>query len=516
MSAAPAPKAGGSETPGLINALRVLRERWLLVVVAIVVCVGVSLVLTLKATKQYTGTAKLLFTQNQLITEVGGTAPSPSADPQADQATNLLLVATGEVAAAVKQALHLPLSVTDLLNEVTTATDQTSNIVDVLATDPSPARAAAIANAFADEYVTLSQRANLQQVLAGEQVITQRLAALPRTPANAATRANLEAAAQKLVVLQAVQTGDAQVVDRATTPTAPSSPNKKVNLIVALVFGVALGVGLAFLLNLLDRRLKDIEEFEDIYGTRALATIPQTHQHESDVTDPATIEQFQILRNGLSVLTGRQEARVVLVTSAVRGEGKTTVAVGLARAAASTGQQVILVEADFKRPSFRTRLPLGDDPRGLSTALLGRVDPGSLFRSPLPELPSLLVMTSGPEPPSSAALLGSAEMARLLEQWAADADLVVIDAPPLLPVADTQVLLDHPRVDAYLIVGRDNFTKRDDARSTAQLLEPRKLRGVGLVVNGVRRLAGGTYYYSATDNPAGATNGRPAARSRAR
>src|ERR1700760_2528530 len=127
MSATRAPKAGGSETPGIINALRVLRERWLVVVVAIVVCVGISLVLTLKETKQYTATAKLLFTQNQLLTEVGGTAPAPSADPQADQATNLLLVPTNEVATAVKQTLHSPLSVSDLLNKVSTATDQTSN-----------------------------------------------------------------------------------------------------------------------------------------------------------------------------------------------------------------------------------------------------------------------------------------------------------------------------------------------------------------------------------------------------
>ena len=383
MSARQAAKAGGSETPGLINALRVLRERWFVVVIAIVVCVGVSAVLTLKATKQYTATAKLLFTQNQLLTEVGGTAPQPSADPQADQATNLLLVPTNEVATAVKQALRSPLSVSDLLGEVSTANDQTSNIVDVLATDPDPTQASAVANAFAEQYVTLSQRANLQQVLAGEQIIAQRLAALPATPANAATRANLEAAAQKLVVLQAVQTGNAQVVDRATPPTSPSSPNKKVNLIVALIFGVALGVGLAFLLNLLDRRLKDIDEFEDIYGTRALATIPQTRRRKSKVADPATIEQFQILRNGLSLLTARQVGRVVLVTSAVRGEGKTTVAVGLARAAASTGQQVILVEADFRRPSFRARLPMDNDPRGLSTALWEPVDPGSLFRTPV-------------------------------------------------------------------------------------------------------------------------------------
>jgi polysaccharide biosynthesis transport protein len=516
MSATRGPSTAAPETPGLVNAINVLRERWWIVLVAIVVCVVVSLALTLKATKQYTATAKLLFTQNQLITEVGGTAPAPSANPQADQATDLLLVTTGQVAAAAKQALHSPLSVAELLDEVTTATDQTSNIVDVLATDPSPAQAANIANAFADQYVAISQRANLQQVLAGEQVINQKLAALPNTPANADTRSNLQAALQKLVVLQSVQAGDAQVVDRATPPTTPSSPNKKVNLIVALVFGLGIGVGLAFLLNLLDRRLKDVEDFEEVYGTRALATIPWQHRRGLGDLDPASIEQFRILRNGLSLLTARREARVVLVTSAVPGEGKTTIAIGLARAAASSGQNVILVEADFKRPTLRTRLGVSDDSRGLSSALVGGVDPGSLLRSPVEGPPNLLVLTSGPQPPNSAALLRSAEMGRLLERLANDADLVVVDAPPLLPVADTQALLDHPQLDAYLVVGRVYFTKRDEARYTRQLLEPRELRGVGLVVNCVRKLAGGHYYYDAPDTSAEVGITRQASTSRAR
>lgn len=515
MSATRAPSATVPETPGLINAFRVLRERWWVVLIASVTCTLVSLVLTLRATNEYTATAKLLFAQNQLITEVGGAAPAPSADPQADQATNLLLVTTSPVAAAVKRALHLPLSVSDLLNEVSTASDQTSNIVDVLATDSSPTRAADIANAFADQYVAHSRSANLQQVLAGEQLINQQLKTLAPTPTNAADRANLQATLQKLVILQSVQTGDAQVVDRASVPTSPSSPNTKVNLLVALIFGLALGVGLAFLLNLLDRRLKDVEEFEDIYGTRALATIPQQHHRELGVPDPAAIEQFRILRNGLSVLTARHEARVVLVTSAVTGEGKTTVAIGLARAAASSGQNVILVEADFKRPTLRIRLGLGHDPTGLSTALVEGVDPGSLLRSPVGGLPNLLVMTSGPPPPNSGALLGSAEMGRLLEQLAADAELVVVDAPPLLPVADTQVLLDNPQLDAYLVVGREYFTKRAEARSTRQLLEPRELRSVGLVVNCVRRLAGGQYDYGATDSPAGVATARDRNASRA-
>ena len=472
-----------------------LRERWWVVLISVVACVAVALALTLHATKEYTATAKLLFAENPLITEVGGTAPAPTADPQADQATNLLLVTTSEVAAAVKQALASPLSVSQLLDSVTTTADQSSNIVDVSATDTNPARAALIADAFADQYVALSKSQSQQQVLSGEQLITQQLKALPQTPANAANRANLELALQKLEAVAAVQAGNAQVVDRAMVPTSPSSPNKKVNLIVAFVFGLALGVGLAFLLNLLDRRLKSVEDFEEAYGTRALAAIPWLRRGPA-VVDPVAAEQFLILRSGLSVLTPpRRDARVVLVTSAVAGEGKTTVAIGMARAAATAGQTVILVETDFKRPALRARLGFGDDGMGLSSVLAGGADPGSLLYSPVPGLPNLLVMTSGPLPPSSAALLRDAEMGRLLERLAVDADLVVLDAPPLLPVADAQALLDHAQLDAYVIVGRANFTKREEARDVRQRLERRKLTGVGLVVNGVHHVAGGDYYH---------------------
>lgn len=482
------------DSQGLLRSLAILRERWWVVLVTVVVCVGVALALTLHATKQYTATAELLFAQNPLITEVGGTSPAPSSDPQADQATNLLLVTTGDVASAVKQALDSPLSVAQLLDEVSTSQAQSSNIVNVSVTDPSPARAAKIANAFATEYVALSKSANLQQVLSGEQLITQQLKALPDTLANAVTRANLQTALQKLQAVAAVQAGNAQVVDHAAVPASPSYPNKKVNLLVALVFGLALGVGLVFLLNLIDRRLKEIEDFEDVYGTRALATIPRLPRGSAGALDSTAKEQFLILRSSLSVLTPRRDPRVVIVTSAVAGEGKTTVAIGLARAAASAGQTVILVEADFKRPAFRRELGVGADALGLTDVLARGIDPGSVLSSPIPELPSLLVMSSGPHPSSSAALLRSAETGRLLEQLAADADLVVLDAPPLLPVADTLALLDHPQLDVCLIVGRAAFTKRKEAQYTRQRLEGHALTGVGLVVNGVRHLAGDYHY----------------------
>jgi capsular exopolysaccharide synthesis family protein len=483
-----------AEAPGLVRAISVLRERWYVVVISVVVCVAVSVALTLRATKQYTATAKLNFDQqNSLVPQVGGAAPATPADPQAEQSTNLLLVTTGTVASAVKSQLNSPLSISQLLDKVSASTDQSSNVVDVSATDADPATAAAIANAFAQQFVTTSRRQNIEQVLAGERLINDQINALPATPANAAARANLRAALQKLVVLEAVQTGDAELIDQALPPTSPSSPNAKVNVLVAFVFGLGLGVGLAFLLNLLDRRLKDAEQIEAVYGTRAVATIPSG---SSGTFDPAAIEQFRILRNGLSLLTPGREARVVMVTSAVPGEGKTTVATGLARAAAASGQTVILVEADFKRPAFAARLGLGDNYVGLANALLEPVDPDSLLRAPVQGLPNLLVLTSGPEPPNSAVVLRSPAMGHLLDHFAAHADLVVVDAPPMVPVADGQALLDVAQLDAYILVSRVNFTKRDEARRAHQLMERRNLSRVGLVVNGVRQLTGGGYYSS--------------------
>ncbi len=495
------------DSSGLIRALTVLRERWWVVLIATIVCVGVATGLTLRETKQYTATARLHFGTNPLITEVGGSAPATSADPQADQATNILLVTTTDVADAVKKSLGLQMSAADLLSQVTATNDQSSNIVAVSATDPSPTRAARIANAFVIQYVATSKDANVRQVRNSEQVITAQLQSLPQTPANANQRASLQSSLQRLQLLEAVQTGDADIVDMASVPTSPSSPNLKVNLLVALIFGLGLGIGLAFLLNLLDRRLKTVDDFEELYGMPSLAMIPSLHGRDLGLFDPRTVEQFLILRTSLSLLAPAREVRVVLVTSAVPGEGKTTVAIGLARAAASSGQNVVLIETDFKRPVLAERLGLVEHSAGLSATLIAGTDPQLAMRPVVSDFPNLHVITSGRQPPNSAALLRSVEMANLLDRLSEYADLIVLDAPPLLPVADAQALLTLPQVDSCLIVGRMNFTKRDETRYARRRLDRIKLSGLGLVVNDVRQLAGGDDYYGPLPPDESAPNG---------
>ncbi len=179
----------------------------------------------------------------------------------------------------------------------------------------------------------------------------------------------------------------------------------------------------------------------------------------------------------------------MLVTSAVAGEGKSTVAAGLARAIALAGQSVVLVEVDLRRPTFHEQFDLGGDHRGLTSALVGGVPVAEVLRPVLPGLRTLRVLPSGPIPPNSAELLRSAEMSRVLQELRGEAEFLVLDAPPLLPVADTQVLLENPDVDACLVVGRAYVTTRDEVRRTRAVLDRHRLRNVGLVVNGTREVS---------------------------
>ncbi|HEX2016244.1 MAG TPA: CpsD/CapB family tyrosine-protein kinase, partial [Solirubrobacteraceae bacterium] len=177
---------------------------------------------------------------------------------------------------------------------------------------------------------------------------------------------------------------------------------------------------------------------------------------------------------------------------------------GLARAIALSGQNVVLVETDLRRPTFRQQFDLGADSRGLTTALVGGVAPKDLMQTALPGLRSLKVIPSGPLPPNSAELLRSAEMGALLEALRADAEFVILDCPPLLPVADAQVMLDHPQVDACLVVGRAFRTTREEARRARAVLDRHRLRNHGLVVNGLRQSEGNYDYYQAEESKASA------------
>ena len=478
----------------LLNAVQTLKDRWWMVVVAMIAGGVIAFAVAVASTKQYTGESSLLIRQSNLQTLIDPNAASNSEDPARVAATNLLLVTSTAVASDVQAALGTKESTSDLINQVVASADPDADIITIQATDPSAARAARLANAFADQFVAFERAQSQQQAAAGAARLTSEIAALPA--GSTAERAQLVQALRNVLALQAVTTGDATVVDRATAPSSPSSPNLKRATVLGLLAGLAIGLAAVFLIDLFDRRIKAIEEFEAAYGRRAIGSLPRlAHPRPAN---PESLESFRILRSALGYLSDDSDLRTVLVTSAVSGEGKTTVAAGLAYAAALAGQQVVLIEGDLRRPSFHRQFDLRMAKGGLTNVLIGDAPVEDVLYTPVEDLSTLRVLPSGPFSPHPSDLLARPEMTALIEDLAQQADLVVIDSPPLLPVADAQVLLKQPMIDASLIVCRTYMTTRDQARRCRAVLERERVKKAALVVVGGHDAA--EYSYGPADN----------------
>ncbi|HKO27059.1 MAG TPA: P-loop NTPase, partial [Solirubrobacteraceae bacterium] len=489
--------AGADVSPehsALINAVRVVRERWWLIAISGLVCFLVMLALSLHAQKQYTATAALLVKPSNLPAVIAPSQSQPQdANTQARvQADDVSLITSSTIAAAVKRKLNSGESVADLQNQVQASADSSNDLIDVSVTDSRPGQAAVKANAFATalvEYLTTSAQA---QLVAGQAQLQSELARLPATdPSRTALQQGLE----QVIALQAVTNGGAQVVERAGRPSTPSSPRVKRNAAIGLAAGVLLGLALAFLLDLFDRRIKSTEALERLYGLPAMSSVPLRRKLPGEREPHIDLEPFRILRDALGFISLREHPQVILVTSAVSGEGKTSVSEGLARAMAAAGKSVTLIEGDVHRPALKRQLGIASNGRGLMNALVeggsGAVD----LVQESPARPSLWVLSSGPFTPNSAELLRLPAMSQVLKDLAEAFDFVIIDGPPLLPVADAQVLLQNTAIDVVLIVARPYLTTREHIRGTLAVLKRHPEKGFGLVLNAVHERSRGYYGY---------------------
>lgn len=480
----------------LLNAVQTLKDRWWMVVIAMIGGAAIAFAVAVTSTKQYTAESNLLIRQSNLQTLIDPSASANSEDPARVAATNLLLVTSTAVARNVQSALRTNESPSDLIAQISASANPDADIITVQATDPSAERAARLANAFADQFVAFERDQSQQQASAGATRLRSEIATLP-TDATA-ERAQLVQALRNVLALQAVTTGDATAIDTATASSSPSSPNLKRAPVLGLLAGLAIGLAAVFLSDLFDRRIKTIEEFESAYELRAIGSVPRLSRPHL-ATSPELLESFRILRSALSYLAGESDLRTVLVTSAVSGEGKTTVAAGLAYATALSGQQVVLIEADLRRPSFQKQFgfqkqfDLGIYKSGLTNVLIGGASLDAALDTPIEGLTTLRILSSGPFSPHPSDLLMRPEMGMLIEELSRQADLVVIDSPPLLPVADAQVLLAQPAVDASLIVCRTYMTTRDQARRCRAVLERERVSKAALVVVGGHEAAEYSY-----------------------
>lgn len=457
----------------LENGWRLLRSRWWILALCIGICAPLFLARALTTEKTYEATASVLVRESSLLTLID--PGSRGGDPVREAATNLLLAKSNDVAELVRAQVPTGLDVPELLDRIDVVNQPDTDVLDVTASDPDPDQAARLANAFADQFVVFRRQSARDLAAEGARTLRRQLAALPA--GSTTQRRELEQALEKVGALQAVTTGDVEVVGRATPPTAAAAPLPKRSLLVGITLGLLLGLGLVVLLELLDRRLRRPEEVGALLRLRVLTVLPRGGR---DGAAEGQLEALRILRGDLEALA--PGARTVLVTSGVPGEGGSTVAVGLARVLALAGKRVALVETDLRRPSLAQELGLPPATRGLTTALVGGTPSVALLEPVVPGLRSLLLLPAGPAAPNAAELLRSDAMARVLAELHGSVDVVVLDAPPLLPVADTRVLLDGGAVDACVLVARLGLTRDDEVRRARAVLDAHLTVPAGVAV----------------------------------
>lgn len=283
-----------------------------------------------------------------------------------------------------------------------------------------------------------------------------------------------------------------QTFDAATLPSGPSSPNTRLSVALGLLVGLALGVGYAVVRTTLDRRIRNVAALKDAFTVPVIGSVPFEKAFTADRRilaegegggeGRALAEAMRKLRTNLQFMNVDHPARVIVVTSSLPGEGKTTVTANLALAIAASGQPVVVVDGDLRRPMVaKTFGAIGS--AGLTDVLIGRATLNQVVQ-PWGSTGRLAVLAAGSIPPNPSELLGSEAMRATLAQLAQHA-IVLIDAPPLLPVTDAAVLA--ARTDGAIVVSYAGRTRIDALEHALAELERVQARPLGLVLNAVPR-----------------------------
>lgn len=496
-------------SPNAEELLRVLRRRLALIVLCVVVVAAAAFAFSKQETKQYTATASLVFSNSQLSQQAAGLQPVSVNNQQALQNTNLKLVQLGDMAARTATRLGQGLTEEKVRKQLSVSAQGESNIVDVSATATLPALAAAIANTYSEMFVSEQQNNNHAYYASALALVDKQLAGLSARQRLSPSGLALEGRAQSLGVLAELRNGNVGVAQAASRPTGPSAPKTTRNTLLGAVLGLLLGLTLAFVLERLDRRVREPDDLARIYDLPLLGVIPESKAlsralRGSGDTRPALSageeESFHLIRAHLRYFNVDRALRTILIASAAPGDGKTTIARHLAGAAARMGSRVLLMEVDLRRPTLAMSLDIPPGP-GLSDVLIGSLSLGEAV-NPV-ELEGGAAGGSGERkldvlacgavlPPNPAELIESRAMETVLDQAKSIYDLIVIDTPPLTAVSDAFPLLH--KVDGVIIVGRVGRNRRDVAERLHETLQSVRAPLLGVIANGVK--AGGLDAYS--------------------
>jgi Mrp family chromosome partitioning ATPase len=453
------------------EALEVLwRRRW--VVLAVVVLLPlVVYVLSSQREDRYQAHAVLQVHDASIDALLLGTPATDSSRSVQTLAAAATLVRTRRVAQVAAATLRPPEANLDrLLARVSVATDVDSGFLTIIGEARRPEAAASVANAFAGALIRTRAERALEQI---DGAVAQVQNILQTLPPNDTGRAALLRQTQRLRARRAVLPYNAEVVEPAIPPDSASSPRPLRDAMIGLALAVLLGIGLASAVDRVDRRIRDPLEVESLAGTRLLAVIESA---SGSPDDDGPMDAFRTLGANITYLGADHSLKTVVICSAFRGEGRTTVAAGLAIACAREGRSVVLVDADLRHARGKPPLDFVTE-SGLSGVLVDRTPLGdALIDNIFDWAGELRVLPSGPPLARRADVL-ALRMPEILEDLAKLADLVIVDTPPALAAADAMTMLDDG--SGIILVAQMGRTTRTAFRQVA-----REVSGAGGTVIG--------------------------------
>jgi receptor protein-tyrosine kinase/non-specific protein-tyrosine kinase len=463
-----------AETRTLRGYLHALKTRRRLIVVTTLVAAAAALLLSLAREPVYEATATISFTA-----AFKGASPNV---PGSAGVEGAVVVTRNDVLQSASEELDGELNTPDeIRSHIEALATRGVNTVTVTAEADSGEEAADVANAVAEATQTILREES-------------------QTPLRLQLADTDDPELQKALRSQLRLIEPVEIVEEAEVPDAPESPKPLRDTVFAALLGFLLGIVIALVRYIADRRVTDPREVQaqlraplvgqirsDMLGMRDLS------ENGGPVSDD-DLEPFRILRANAEFLAKDESLRTVAVTSPLAEEGKSTVAAFYAYVNALAGRRTILIECDLRRPVLSSRFGFEETP-GLSDYLLDQAKPRDVLRSVRlkgPTAEPLPVIPGGTTATQPAEMLASTRFEEFLAQVAKAYELVVLDCPPLLPVGDTLELL--PRVDAVLLCVRLGQTTREQAVAAKNAIDHLPPRPVGIVVTGLDPGGADDYY----------------------
>ena len=511
-----------NESSSLHDYLDVLRRRKWLVLLAVIVVPAVAIALSLRQVPKYQASAEVLLSRQNLAALLNNsTDQSLAGDPARLAQTQADLARVPEVARrAVSKAGLKNLTSAQLLASSTVSAKSDADILVFTVKNRHPSVAERLATLYGRSYIAYRGELDTAALTRARRGVLDRIKGLEAAgDTRSALYASLVEKEQQLATMQALQTSNASLVKPADG-AARTQPKPVRNGVLGLALGLLLGIGLVFLREALDTRVRSADGVSHRLRLPILAQIPQPPRSRRnrgtlamvDAPETVSAEPYRILKTNL--LTELDDSvKTVMITSAVEGEGKSTTIANLAVAVARGGRDVILVDLDLRHPYLHTFFPAAG-PDGLADVISGRVSVGEALvpvvlggdghgsdNSGAAHSPrsngagrhagNLRFLRAGTLTANPGEFIDSGELERTLADLASRTDLVLIDSAPMLGIGDALSLAS--KVDGLILITRLNLVRRSMLRELDRMLSRSQTKTLGIVATGAT--SGDAYGY---------------------